>query len=61
MSNSPTRQHYSLATGSGLAKAPSGKPNPGFSKGGKARMGYGKGGLSRMGYGKGGMKSGRGK
>jgi hypothetical protein len=53
MSNAPTRQHYSLATGKGLDKAPSGKPNPGYSKGGKARMGYGKGGaLKKAGRGK---------
>jgi hypothetical protein len=53
MSNSPTRQHYGLATGKGLEKAPNSKPNPGYSKGGKARMGYGKGGAMK--------KSGRGK
>jgi hypothetical protein len=49
MSNSATRQHYSLATGKGLEKAPPSKPNPGFSKGGKARMGYGKGGMTKKG------------
>lgn len=30
-----TRQHYQMATGKGVAAAPSKDPSPGFKKGGK--------------------------